>query len=380
MSKSDQIQPALFQAVRANDVEAVRAAIVAGEDVNVGAHGRTPLSLACEIPGYEDERAKNAPPHESIVRLLLDAKADPNLHDGNAYWAPLTVALRKGTRAMVDALLEAGAELEASELGAAMESAPELAAEILKRKPEQANELLLEAAGCEDPESALAQVKALLAVGADPNAMTRGCSAVHCAAAVLNGPVLAALIAANGSLELASTERYSCSEEATIPKGATPRSMLAKKLKEDQRTKDIEEFDDVKAQWKAIAKALGVKLPKLLERLEGDTPRTPKKDSPFGVWVAVSYEYESSPDGDPDYYPTPQPCDSGDWSLVIEPSGEVQAEGPSAPAGRIQLAPKHRVLIDGDACGEYDPRRDSLLITLQDEEHGSEVHWMFERA
>jgi ankyrin repeat protein len=90
---------ALLEAVRRQDVEGVRRAIAGGARTNRQEKHtqRTPLMLAC-LDGNTD-----------IVRLLIEAKADPNAH---TKWGeyPLTNAIVRGHTEAVRALLEAGAE------------------------------------------------------------------------------------------------------------------------------------------------------------------------------------------------------------------------------------------------------------------------------
>jgi ankyrin repeat protein len=98
--KSRQLHSAaLLEAVKRQDVEGVRRAIAGGARTNLHEKDtqRTPLMLAC-LDGNAE-----------IVRLLLEAKADPNEH---TQWGgyPLTNAVVRGHTEAVRALLEAGAE------------------------------------------------------------------------------------------------------------------------------------------------------------------------------------------------------------------------------------------------------------------------------
>jgi ankyrin repeat protein len=82
---------ALFEAIRARDVEGARRALAQGASVAaVNERGRTPLFNAV---GFEDP---------ALIALLLEMRADPN--EG------LPAALMRGNAALAQQLVEAGAD------------------------------------------------------------------------------------------------------------------------------------------------------------------------------------------------------------------------------------------------------------------------------
>jgi ankyrin repeat protein len=86
----------LTKAVKANDVQAVRALVKSGADVNVRGDGSTPLLWAANNGSVE------------IARLLIASKA--TVDAANDYGVtPLLQASRVGDSAMVDLLLRSGA-------------------------------------------------------------------------------------------------------------------------------------------------------------------------------------------------------------------------------------------------------------------------------
>jgi hypothetical protein len=93
----------LFEAIRANDVAAVRAALAGGADANASdAGGATPLGAAA----YSGS--------ESLIGALLDAGADPNGYHGSGS-TPLITAAVAGNLPVVKRLLAAGADLHRTE-------------------------------------------------------------------------------------------------------------------------------------------------------------------------------------------------------------------------------------------------------------------------
>jgi ankyrin repeat protein len=94
----------IFKAVELNDVASLRAVLASGVDVDVQDHvGRTSLSLAVS------KRIE-------IVRLLLEAGANPNLADRSKV-TPLMCAAQYQSVAAVEALLKAGANPLAKDYG-----------------------------------------------------------------------------------------------------------------------------------------------------------------------------------------------------------------------------------------------------------------------
>lgn len=88
--------------------------LLAGPNIRVDALGgpanRTPLLLACGARecenGFDDEPAADGPEMQEVVRLLLGARADPNLADVDEC-SPLMYAQ---CEPIVRMLLEAGAD------------------------------------------------------------------------------------------------------------------------------------------------------------------------------------------------------------------------------------------------------------------------------
>lgn len=88
----------LWRGARNGDVAAVKAALAAGADVNAKfRYGATALSYACDRDNVE------------VVKLLLNAGADPNVKDTFYNATPLSWASQKGNAEIIGPLLEKGA-------------------------------------------------------------------------------------------------------------------------------------------------------------------------------------------------------------------------------------------------------------------------------
>lgn len=187
--------PPLVAAVEANDLDAVRGLLDAGEDIDVGreSDGLTPL-LASLVMGHEEitvlllDRGANpnafgpdqtgplqfavltGQPIELVGRLLA-AGADPDTgSDGDAFMGPLALAAAAGRVDVIELLLEFGADVDGGRGGGGVITPLYLAAA--------------------QPDLDVARV--LLANGANPNGRY---PRVHPA-----GPLQAAVIAGNADM------------------------------------------------------------------------------------------------------------------------------------------------------------------------------------
>ena len=109
---------ALFDATMSAVLEPAKILIAAGADVNAKrASGAGPLFIACTFAAEDDSGT-------ALVRLLLEAKADP---DGDAAKdkVPLHEAAAKGRRSFVELLLQHGADVNAGSYRTAYEYADE---------------------------------------------------------------------------------------------------------------------------------------------------------------------------------------------------------------------------------------------------------------
>lgn len=90
---------ALLEAIRADDVAAVSAALLAGADVNGRSwNNRTPLHYAVSCAD------------SAIVQMLIDNNADPNLEDDSGF-TPLHLAVTAKNLAQAEILLNGGADI-----------------------------------------------------------------------------------------------------------------------------------------------------------------------------------------------------------------------------------------------------------------------------
>jgi ankyrin repeat protein len=161
----------LFDAIRANDLTAVKALLDQGVNVNTkNGAGSTLLSFALE----QEERRWD------IVRLLVERKADVNLTD-NAGFAPLHHAVTKGTVEQVAFLLDNGANVNAAKsdgwsvlMAVSGESYDALVRLLIERgadaraKLDTGKTVLMVAVG----DASLETLRLLLDKGADINAET----------------------------------------------------------------------------------------------------------------------------------------------------------------------------------------------------------------
>jgi ankyrin repeat protein len=99
---------AVVAAIRGGDVPALRRLLDEQPAVATGRfNGRTALHVVTDWPGYYP----NGP---AVVRLLVAAGADPNVHtEGHAPETPLHWAASSDDVDVADALIEAGADIEA---------------------------------------------------------------------------------------------------------------------------------------------------------------------------------------------------------------------------------------------------------------------------
>jgi hypothetical protein len=129
----------LTRAAADGDLASLKALLAAGVDVNARERGGW-------APIHWASRAGRV----SVLTVLTDAGADPNLKDDRRGWTPLLHAIHKNQAAAVDRLLEAGAAADGGSPGG---TTP-----------------LIMAAGYGQTEI----VRTLLAHGADPRAETTG--------------------------------------------------------------------------------------------------------------------------------------------------------------------------------------------------------------
>lgn len=163
---------ALERAVAQGDVTAVLALIQAGADVNLrDASGRTVLSWAA-LQGRVE-----------IVRALARAGADLNIKDEQG-WTPVTLAFQAGHFAVVQALVEAGADVNRDQLR-----------EDVNKKDASGETLL---ARTHDTPS----LRALIQLGADPNATDNGRTVLAEAASVGDLDRVRALIEAGADVNV----------------------------------------------------------------------------------------------------------------------------------------------------------------------------------
>jgi len=103
-SKIEQYYPeAAYYGAKNNWPAVVSKVVEKRVDINALTEGQTPLYVACEEQ------------HESVVKILLNNGADPNvpnkLRASTDFSSPLQIAVRRGNATIVDLLLEKGAEL-----------------------------------------------------------------------------------------------------------------------------------------------------------------------------------------------------------------------------------------------------------------------------
>lgn len=105
---------ALLAAIQSGDMNAAKAAIDAGADVNVrDSSGITPLMLAAK--GHRpNEKSPEATDHPDVVRLLLANGANVNATADSGFQA-LFWAARYGHAEVVKVLIESGADVNAKD-------------------------------------------------------------------------------------------------------------------------------------------------------------------------------------------------------------------------------------------------------------------------
>ena len=156
----------LMSAVMANEFDVAKALVAAGTDVNV------------KIKEFFEFNAlhfavKNQ--NAAMVKLLLEAGADPNWINKNPGFAPITKAVKESNAEIVRALLAHGAEVQF----------------------ETGFKLIVEAAQCADAEV----VDLLLEAGCDPNECDSNGSALRAASTRCNVGAVQALLAAGAEVD-----------------------------------------------------------------------------------------------------------------------------------------------------------------------------------
>jgi ankyrin repeat protein len=253
---------ALLDAIQRRDPQATRDALAAGAPVNArDAYGRSPLSLACQIPGTREQRQRHEAATLAVIEALLEANADPADANGASEYPPLMAAVRWGTPAMVRRLLEARAP-----------SSPSIVMQAIERcEWSVVQPLLLRAGGvdrgevlramcaqgaCSDEAASIART--LCKMGAKPGACGRdGVTAAHWAAYWADVPMLLVLIAAGADMG-AKTGALWIANESRIAAGATPRAMLDVAL--DDAAPRFESVPPSRDSWAQLAEALGTTL------------------------------------------------------------------------------------------------------------------------
>lgn len=105
---------ALLAAVQSGDLNAAKAAIEAGADVNIrDSGGITPLMLAAK-GDRPNEKSPEATDHPNVVRLLLENGANVNATTDSGFQA-LFWAARYGHAEAAKVLLESGADVNAKD-------------------------------------------------------------------------------------------------------------------------------------------------------------------------------------------------------------------------------------------------------------------------
>jgi len=197
----------LIQAVTDNNVDAVRAAIQEGADVNTYAdfpnpnaayngwsdhNGGTihiPQTYSTTVLDYADERG-----HEEVVKALLEAKARPDTKANNG--SPLKKAIQDNKTAVAKWLVEHGADIEEDSFPgtpltiAAVTPNPELVRFLLEKDAKVKDDTLADALapdifyrkyhdGKECSDRLVPVIEMLTQAGADVNRYEKGKTALH---------------------------------------------------------------------------------------------------------------------------------------------------------------------------------------------------------
>ena len=191
-SKIEQLYPDAAYCSAKNDWPTILSKLTEkGVDINVRTDGQTPLYVSCEEG------------HDSVVSLLLNNGADPNIPNKppatKYFLLPLQIAVRRGYATIVDMLLKRGAKLNQSGeplLHVACGEATEckIASEVGETK---------------SVEHMLSTIRLLLLHGLDVNAISdAGGTALYLACKSQQLQVVQILLEAGADVNLTSDRRY----------------------------------------------------------------------------------------------------------------------------------------------------------------------------
>lgn len=270
---------ALIEACSKRSVAIVRLLLQHGADVERAAHSRTPLSVACQLDGYREEREKLEPAALAVIDALLEAKADVNASKANSLYPPLVAALRWATPAIAKRILEARPNVTQDMVHLAVSSgAYELVQPMMVRVGGVDRTALLrhlcEHGGRSELLASIART--LCKLKANPNhANADGVTATHFAAYWTDVPMLLALIEAGADLNAQTSSRWYINE-SDVAAGTTARTMLDRRIEfasEDWAKGDVAS----RSEWEKLAAALGTTVEQWLVDAAERRAQTPAK-------------------------------------------------------------------------------------------------------
>ncbi|MFO0557262.1 MAG: ankyrin repeat domain-containing protein [Polyangiales bacterium] len=279
---NDKGRTALIEAAARRDVSIVRLLLARGAEVDRPAHTRTALSVACQLGGYREERAKLEPAALAVIDALLEAKADVNASHAKSEYPPLVAALRWGTSAIVQRLLEARPKVDPSMVQLAIDSGEYSLVQPLITRAGGVDRTAVLRHLCEHGgrSETLANIaRTLCKLGAKPNHATRdGVTATHWAAYWADITMLLVLIEAGADMNAKTTASW-YANESTVAAGATPRTLLDRRV-EFARDEEWERGDQsTRDAWEKLASALGTTVDQWLSELAAQRAQSNTKKS-----------------------------------------------------------------------------------------------------
>lgn len=270
---------ALSEAARCKSAAIARLLLERGASVDECTFTRTALSWACQIGGYRDERAKSERATIELVQALLDAGAAVDGAQGDRTYSPLRVAIQHATPAVVELLLGARPAVDESHVALAIERGEHALVLPLMKKAGGVDRSALLVALCargDRTEQSASIARTLLALGATQQRDARdGSTPAHYAAYWGDFAMLHALIERGADLDAALTNTWPI-EDSAKKRGTTPRAMLDESLRFTLES-GWEAAGDDRARWERLAIAMGTTLDAWSERVSRPEPPKPSR-------------------------------------------------------------------------------------------------------